>query len=67
MVAAMQIKQANPEAWGAWAAIGGGTIAAIAEAVGEPLGGTVFGYAMGAFFWVWAVAHIRNWLANRPA
>lgn len=63
----MQKKEANPLIWGAWAGMLGGIVAAIANYNGElPEGGTVWGYAMGAFFWVWAVANFKNWLANRP-
>lgn len=55
----------NPLVWGAWGAILGATIASIAQFYGELGKGTVFGYAAGAFFWVWVVANIRNKLANR--
>ncbi len=64
----MQKKEADPLVWGAWGAIIGGAIAAIANAVGElNSGGTVFGYAAGAFFWLWVVANIKNKLASRRA
>lgn len=58
--------QSNPVIWGAWGGILGGVIAAGAAAAGEPLGGSVFGYAAGAFFWAWVVANIKNWIAARP-
>lgn len=63
----MQRKDANPLIWGAWGGIVGGVIAAVANVYGElNAGATVWGYAMGAFFWGWVVANIKNWLASRP-
>jgi hypothetical protein len=59
-------QEANPLVWGAWGAIVGGTIAAIAAAYGElHSGATVTGMAAGGFFWLWTVANVKNWLAKR--
>lgn len=62
----MHKKQVEPLVWGAWGGIAGGVIAGIAAGLGElGTGGTALGYAGGGFFWAWAVANIRNWLATR--
>ena len=62
----MQKKEANPLIWGAWGGIVCAAIAMFAEMAGEPIPQSTWGAGMGGFFWIWVVANIRNWLANRP-
>lgn len=62
----MHKNQSNPLIWGAWGAIIFAVIAGIAQYLGElGTGGTVWGYGMGGFFWLWVVANIKNRLAKR--
>jgi hypothetical protein len=61
----MKSKNSNPIIWGAWGGIVAAIIAGIAAYKGELPGGTVWGYGMGGFFWLWVVANIKNWLSEK--
>lgn len=58
--------EANPIIWGAWGGIAAAVIATIA-ALAQQLqpSQTVWGFGMGGFFWMAAVARIWNWLGRR--
>lgn len=59
-------REANPLIWGAWGSIVGGAIGAVSAAYAAlPDGQTVTAFIAGGFFWLWAVANIKNWLATR--
>lgn len=61
-------REANPLIWGACGAIVGGVVGAVSAAYGAlPDGQTVSAFIAGGFFWLWAIANIKNWLANRKA
>jgi hypothetical protein len=61
-------REASPMIWGAWGAIIGGLIGAVSALYSAlPEGQTVTAFIAGGFFWLWALANIKNWLGkHRP-
>jgi hypothetical protein len=57
-------REASPLIWGAWGAIIAAAIVAAAAYFGEAIPQTVGQAAAGGFFWLWAMASIKNWLGR---
>lgn len=56
----------DPYVWGAWGALVGGVGGIIATATGSmPETQAIGGLVAGGFFWLFATAQVKNWLASR--